>query len=192
MFDTGQDVAEIVRAEERTVGDESVDVHEPALPSRKLLQVEIELRLDGAEPDRAGLDPAADIGQEIGGVGQRKGDAVALEIGPQACPNPPSGTSDPPELDCPRGSPGSTPWSQACSMRRPRRIAPQAKVKKHRVQDQRRSGRNTSPPPSLENSRTYLRTRSMSPKSGNRFSEKIMLAREPSQIGSRSRRNATS
>jgi hypothetical protein len=38
-------------------------------------------------------------------------------------------------------------------------IAPQAKVKKLRVQDQCRSGRNTSPPPSLENSRNYRSTR---------------------------------
>jgi hypothetical protein len=65
-----------------------VDVNESALPSRKLLQVEIELRLNGAEPDRAGLDPTADIGQEISGVGQRKRNAVALEIRPQASPIP--------------------------------------------------------------------------------------------------------
>ena len=84
----GQDVAEIVRAEERTVGDESVDVDQPALPSCKLLQVEIELRLDGAERDRAGLDPTADVSKEIGSVGQRKRNAVALEVRPQASPIP--------------------------------------------------------------------------------------------------------
>jgi len=60
-----------------------VDVDQPTLPSRKLLQVEVELRLDSPEPDRAGLDPAADISQEISGVGERKRNAVAFEIRPQ-------------------------------------------------------------------------------------------------------------
>jgi hypothetical protein len=38
-----------------------------ALPPSKLLQIEIELRLEGAEADRAGLDPAADVGEDIRG-----------------------------------------------------------------------------------------------------------------------------
>ena len=46
-----------------------MDVDEPALPAGKLLQVEIELRLDGAKPDSASFDPAANVSQEIGGVG---------------------------------------------------------------------------------------------------------------------------
>jgi len=34
-----------------------MDVDQPALPPGKLLQIKVELRLDGAEPYRAGLDP---------------------------------------------------------------------------------------------------------------------------------------
>jgi len=44
-------------------------MHQPALPAGKLLQVEIELWLDGAKPNSASFDSAADVGQEIGGVG---------------------------------------------------------------------------------------------------------------------------
>jgi hypothetical protein len=53
-----------------------------ALPPGELLQVEVELWLDGAEPDCAGLDPAAEVGQEVGRIGERQDHAVALEIGP--------------------------------------------------------------------------------------------------------------
>ena len=63
-----------------------MDVEEPALPPRKLLQIEVELRLDGAEPYRTGLDPAADVRQQIGRVGEREGDAIALKIRPQPTP----------------------------------------------------------------------------------------------------------
>ena len=81
-----EDVAKIVCAKERSVGDEPMDVEEPALPPRKLLQIEVELRLDGAEPYRTGLDPAADVRQQIGRVGEREGDAIALKIKPQPTP----------------------------------------------------------------------------------------------------------
>ena len=58
------------------------------LPPCKLLQVEVDLRLEGPEPDRAGLDPAADIGQEVAGVVEGDGDALTFEIGPQPTPIP--------------------------------------------------------------------------------------------------------
>jgi hypothetical protein len=59
-----------------------------AVPAGKLLQIEVDLRLEGAEPGRAGLDAAADIGQKIGGVVQRKDDTLALKRGPQPIPIP--------------------------------------------------------------------------------------------------------
>jgi hypothetical protein len=50
------------------------------------LQVEVDLWLKDPDPDRAGLDSAADIGQEIVGVADSKGDAEALKVGPQSTP----------------------------------------------------------------------------------------------------------
>jgi hypothetical protein len=82
----GEQVADIVGAEQRTIGDEPVHMDEPALPADKLLQVEVELWLHGAKPDRASLDPTAEVGKEIGRVGERQRDAVALEIRPQPAP----------------------------------------------------------------------------------------------------------
>ncbi len=63
-----------------------MDVDAVTVPAGKLLQVEIDLGLEGAEPGRAGLDPAGDIGEEIGGVVKGKSDALPLESGPQAIP----------------------------------------------------------------------------------------------------------
>ena len=56
------------------------------LPSQKLLQVEVDLRLKDSDCRRAGLDPAAHIGQEIVGVAKGKGHAKALKIRPDATP----------------------------------------------------------------------------------------------------------
>jgi hypothetical protein len=81
-----QDIAEIVRTEKRTMGDERADVDSPTLPPHEPVQIEIELWLEDPEHDRAGLDPSADVGQEIVGIAESDGDAEALEIGPQPTP----------------------------------------------------------------------------------------------------------
>jgi hypothetical protein len=47
------------------MGDKPVDVDAVTLPPQKLLQVEVDLRLEDSDQDRTVLDPAADIGQEI-------------------------------------------------------------------------------------------------------------------------------
>jgi hypothetical protein len=76
-----EEIAEVVRAEQRTVGDETVDVNAIALQARQFLQVEIKLRLERAEPDRAGFDPAADIGEQIVGIGECERDATIIKGG---------------------------------------------------------------------------------------------------------------
>jgi hypothetical protein len=81
-----QDVAEIVGTERRTIGDQAVDMDSIPLPAQKLLQVEVDLRLEDTDHRSAGLDPAAHIGQEIVGVAEGKGDALALKIRSLATP----------------------------------------------------------------------------------------------------------
>jgi hypothetical protein len=82
----GENVAEIGRTEKRPVGDEAVGVEFSPVPAHELLQIEIELRLKNSDPDGAGPDSAADIGEKVVGVVERDGDAVAVEIGPQPTP----------------------------------------------------------------------------------------------------------
>jgi hypothetical protein len=81
-----EDIPEISLAEERAMGDEPMDVNVSSLPIGKLLQIDVELRLKHAEVDLAGPDAAADIGEEIVGIGERYGDAVVLEIGSNPAP----------------------------------------------------------------------------------------------------------
>src|SRR5258708_15741576 len=81
-----ENIIEVGRTEKGSVGDEAVSVKFAALPSQELLQIEIELRLKDSDRDRAGSDPAADVGQKIVGIVEGEGDAVAVEIGPQSTP----------------------------------------------------------------------------------------------------------
>jgi hypothetical protein len=81
-----ENVAKVGRTEKRPVGHEAVDVKPASLQPHELLQIDIELWLEDPDPDGAGPDAAAHIGEEIVGVREREGEALALEIGPQSPP----------------------------------------------------------------------------------------------------------
>src|SRR5262249_23615873 len=82
----GEDIVEICLTEKRPMGDEAMGVKFATLPSRELVQVEVELRLKNPDRDGARSDPATDVGEEIVGIVEGEGDAVVVEIGPQSTP----------------------------------------------------------------------------------------------------------
>src|SRR6202023_2586817 len=52
----------------------------------KLFQIDVERRLKNPDSDGAGFDSAMDIRQKVVGIVERKSDAIAIEIRPQAAP----------------------------------------------------------------------------------------------------------
>ena len=54
------------------MGDEALDVQTASLPSRKLIQINVQLRLKIAETDGAASDSAPDIRQTVVDIGEGK------------------------------------------------------------------------------------------------------------------------
>jgi len=65
-----------------------MNVNAIALKAQQLLQVEIELRLEGSKAYRPGFNPAADVSQEIVRIGKRETDATTVEKRAQTAPIP--------------------------------------------------------------------------------------------------------
>jgi hypothetical protein len=69
---------------ERSASDEGVGVEVASLPTQELLQVDVQSRLQGADRDGAGGDPATDVRQEVVGVVEREGDSLVPTQHPTA------------------------------------------------------------------------------------------------------------